>query len=194
MFLLCQQLGGLPYHGGPGNNYVTHAICAIVEKIRATALSCEYSRSISGIVCANGGMLTKHAIGVYSSAPRPGADKKATELYSRRDPNQYATVVNDLTLNEYTFWPSGTGLIVAWTVEFESCPNKPKRGIIIGEMLHCNSTADCPPNACRSGQRFIAVTETGDMHTMNWLLDKVQKFIVLLLITYSRNTSNFLLF
>ena len=27
--------GGLPYHGGPGNNYSTHAIARMVERLRA---------------------------------------------------------------------------------------------------------------------------------------------------------------
>ena len=28
------QTGGLPYHGGPGSNYMTHALAAMVETLR----------------------------------------------------------------------------------------------------------------------------------------------------------------
>jgi acetyl-CoA C-acetyltransferase len=56
--------GGLPYAGGPGNNYATHGIASMVTKLRSTG----------GIgVCAGlGGYATKHAVGVYSSNP-PGS-------------------------------------------------------------------------------------------------------------------------
>ncbi len=30
------QTGGLPYHGGPGSNYLTHALAAMVETLRAS--------------------------------------------------------------------------------------------------------------------------------------------------------------
>ncbi|MFX6031732.1 hypothetical protein ABTE99_19350, partial [Acinetobacter baumannii] len=52
--------GGLPFFGGPGNNYVTHAIAEMVDKLRAAPGS-------YGLVTANGGLLTKHAAGLYST-------------------------------------------------------------------------------------------------------------------------------
>lgn len=50
--------GGLPYAGGPGNNYSTHAIAAMVERLRSR-------RSRIGMVTALGWYLTKHAAGIY---------------------------------------------------------------------------------------------------------------------------------
>ena len=45
--------GGLPYFGGPGNNYSMHALAEMCPRLRGSA-----SR---GLVTANGGILSKHA-------------------------------------------------------------------------------------------------------------------------------------
>lgn len=54
--------GGLTFGGGPLNNYVMHAIARMVELLR------EDPDKI-GMVTGNGGILTKHAHGIYSSTP-----------------------------------------------------------------------------------------------------------------------------
>ncbi len=54
--------GGLCFGGGPGNNYVTHAIAAMVGRLREDA-------GAYGLVTANGYYLTKHALGIYSTTP-----------------------------------------------------------------------------------------------------------------------------
>lgn len=53
--------GGLPFFGGPGNNYSTHAVAAMVEKIRECGGI--------GYVSANGGYFSKHSVGIYASTP-----------------------------------------------------------------------------------------------------------------------------
>ena len=56
--------GGLPFFGGPGNNYSMHAIAEIVERLRRKPTS-------TGMIVANGGYLSKHSVGIYSaSAPK----------------------------------------------------------------------------------------------------------------------------
>jgi acetyl-CoA C-acetyltransferase len=65
--------GGLPYFGGPGNNYSLHAIATAVERVRA-------DRSARVFVSALGWYITKHAIGVY------GADRGARPWTQRADP------------------------------------------------------------------------------------------------------------
>ena len=57
--------GGLPYFGGPGNNYVTHAIAEMVSRVRAAP-------GRFGMVTANGNFLTKHAFGIYGTTPWRG--------------------------------------------------------------------------------------------------------------------------
>lgn len=61
---LLTQTGGLTFAGGPLNNYVTHSIATMVDVLRGHP-------GALGLVSANGGFLTKHAIGLYSSKPGP---------------------------------------------------------------------------------------------------------------------------
>lgn len=56
--------GGLTFAGGPLNNYVMHAIARMAEVLRGAP-------GEKGLVSANGGYLTKHAIGLYSTEPPP---------------------------------------------------------------------------------------------------------------------------
>ncbi|MCY4213040.1 MAG: acetyl-CoA acetyltransferase [Gammaproteobacteria bacterium] len=56
--------GGLTFAGGPLNNYVMHAIARMAEVLRGDPGG-------KGLVSANGGYLTKHAIGLYSTQPPP---------------------------------------------------------------------------------------------------------------------------
>lgn len=55
--------GGLPFFGGPGNNYSMHAICEAVTRVRA-------DRTTRALVLANGGYLSKHSAGLYVGALR----------------------------------------------------------------------------------------------------------------------------
>jgi acetyl-CoA C-acetyltransferase len=70
--------GGLTFHGGPMNNYVMHAIARMAELLRAGA-------GRNGLVTANGGLLTKHAFGFYSSQPS-GEPFKHTVMYGAEGP------------------------------------------------------------------------------------------------------------
>ncbi|MEO0882423.1 MAG: acetyl-CoA acetyltransferase [Pseudomonadota bacterium] len=56
--------GGLPFFGGPGNNYSLHAIASMYG-------ACTSKPSAKGLVLANGGWMTKEAAGIYST-DRPG--------------------------------------------------------------------------------------------------------------------------
>lgn len=58
--------GGLSFAGGPWNNYVTHAVATMAMVLRGDA-------GTIGLCTANGGFLTKHAFGIYSTAPPPSA-------------------------------------------------------------------------------------------------------------------------
>ncbi|WP_417519124.1 acetyl-CoA acetyltransferase [Minwuia sp.] len=52
--------GGLPYFGGPGNNYVTHSIAEMMDRVRGRPGS-------YGMVTANGNYVTKQSAGIYST-------------------------------------------------------------------------------------------------------------------------------
>ncbi|MCB1844664.1 MAG: hypothetical protein KDI09_17005, partial [Halioglobus sp.] len=56
--------GGLPYFGGPGNNYSMHALAEMAMRLRGGP-----SR---GLVTANGGLLSKHAAAVLSADAHRG--------------------------------------------------------------------------------------------------------------------------
>lgn len=74
--------GGLPFFGGPGNNYSTHAIASMVERLR------EDSESY-GLVLANGGFISKESVGIYSAKPPSSWTKQdnsaSQEVISGRD-------------------------------------------------------------------------------------------------------------
>jgi acetyl-CoA C-acetyltransferase len=52
--------GGMPYFGGPGNNYSMNSLATMLDKVRAKPGS-------HGLVTANGWHITKYSIGIYST-------------------------------------------------------------------------------------------------------------------------------
>jgi acetyl-CoA C-acetyltransferase len=110
--------GGLPYHGGPGNNYVTHAIANTRQWLRD-------GRSDHVLVHGNGYYLTKHAVGVYSrrppdEAPRP-PEKLQEEVDTLADPVDVVASA------------SGTGAVVGYTVPFER-DTGPQAAIVLVDL------------------------------------------------------------
>jgi acetyl-CoA C-acetyltransferase len=94
--------GGLTFAGGPWNNYVTHAIATMAERLIENPGS-------RGLITANGGYLTKHSFGVYASAP-PATEFRWEDVQSAvdREPTRKALVQWD-----------GVGRIEAWTAPFD---------------------------------------------------------------------------
>lgn len=54
--------GGLPYHGGPGSNYMNHSISTLVDFLRDNP-------NANGMVTGIGMHMTKHVAGVWSGTP-----------------------------------------------------------------------------------------------------------------------------
>lgn len=143
--------GGLPYHGGPGNNYASHSIVSIVEKLRTS-----HYRGKLGLVGANGGMLTEHAVGIYSTEP-------PIKNYQRRDYNEYEMNGGwSLPFDQWALSPNGRGKLISFTVRYKKKPNVPLCGVAIGELI---SGPD-------QGKRFLATTHEDDVETINWLLSR----------------------
>jgi acetyl-CoA C-acetyltransferase len=69
--------GGLPFFGGPGNNYSMHAIASTILRLRATP---GY-----GFVGANGGAMTKYSAGVYTTTPTAWTPDESARLQSGLD-------------------------------------------------------------------------------------------------------------
>ena len=56
------RTGGLPFAGGPWNNYSMHGIATVMNDLRANATE-------TGLVWANGGFASKHSFGIYRTSP-----------------------------------------------------------------------------------------------------------------------------
>jgi len=64
--------GGLPYHGGPGSNYATHALVAMAEALRTDP-------GASGLVTGVGMHMTSHAATLWSTTPPPALPTPAQD-------------------------------------------------------------------------------------------------------------------
>ncbi len=102
--------GGLTFGGGPLNNYVMHAIARMAEVLR------ERPGEI-GLVTSNGGFITKHAFGIYSTAPpakRFRHDEPQPEVDATPQREVAPEYAGDVQIEGYTviYGPSGpdTGL------------------------------------------------------------------------------------
>jgi acetyl-CoA C-acetyltransferase len=63
------QTGGMSFFGGPGNNYTSHGIAAVALRLRESGRL--------GYVSGNGGVLSKHSLGIYGIEPPPGGFRLA---------------------------------------------------------------------------------------------------------------------
>jgi acetyl-CoA C-acetyltransferase len=70
--------GGLPFFGGPGNNYSMHAIAETVQRARQAPGS-------YGFVGANGGVMSKYSAGVYSTRPAEWVPDRSASLQAEVD-------------------------------------------------------------------------------------------------------------
>lgn len=113
--------GGLPYHGGAGNNYSMNAIANMADRLRAAPGS-------FGLVTANGGYLSKHAAGIWSTEPVAGEAR-----WQREDPAGYQSRIDNLSRPPFTETPSGQGEIETWTVTFDR-KGEPTAAVIIGRL------------------------------------------------------------
>lgn len=127
--------GGLPYFGGPGNNYSMHAMAEAITQLRNSAG--ENTRPRYALVTANGGMLSKHAAVVYSNTPA-ALDWRA--LKSWVEATQAAVPINE-------------NPTAGWILSYVVYPDHQGRinGVIIGRS-HSNE----------GQQQFVACSDDGD--------------------------------
>lgn len=133
--------GGLPYHGGAGS-YSLNAIAAMLDKVRENP-------GKFGMVTANGGYLTKHAAGIYSTT-RPASPMDGTAPWRRTDPSAYRDEIQNMRRPELVEDPSGAAVIETYTVGFGR-DGEPDRCIIVGRLGNGSD-----PDA----SRFLAYTPT----------------------------------
>ncbi len=132
--------GGLPFFGGPGNNYSMHGIVNVVDKLRASGKG-------YGLVGANGGFLSKHAIGIYGTkAPEQGFRQANKAALEKQVNTQNSPIIAD--------YADGRAIIETFSVEFGR--KGPKRGFIVGRL--------------EDGRRFLGSTDRADKKTIQELL------------------------
>ena len=127
--------GGLPFFGGPGNNYSMHALAEAVQRCRAAPGSL-------GLVGANGGLMSVHAVGVYGTTPR---------AYVPTDHRALQRQLDAVPAPPFTHRPDGWATVESWTVLHDR--NGPTQLLLVGRLQH-------------SGERFIAVGADGDAATL----------------------------
>ena len=93
--------GGLTFAGGPWSNYVTHSIATMAELLTANP-------GRRGLITANGGYLTKHSFGVYSTEPPAEFRWEDVQPAVDREPTRDGLVE----------W-EGVGTVEAWTTPFD---------------------------------------------------------------------------
>jgi len=127
--------GGLPYAGGPGNNYVMHSVATMVQRLRENP-------DDYGLVTGLGWFATKHSAGVYSTRP-PSGD------WHRADPAADQATVEAMESPPLAEQPDGDATIEAYTVIFNR-EGAPEQGIIIGRLSGDSGTrffANAEPDA-----------------------------------------------
>lgn len=120
--------GGLPYFGGPGNNYVMHSVATMLQKLRRR-------RGAYGLITGNGWYLTKQSTGVYSTTRPDGP-------FERDDPAVIQREIDSLPHPAVIEQPQGRGVIETYTVVHRR--EGPFLGIVVGRD--------------EAGRRFLAHT------------------------------------
>ena len=136
--------GGLPFFGGPGNNYVTHSIAEMMNVVRAKPGS-------YGMVTANGMYLTKHSAGLYSTEPTNGP-------WRREDPKKLQAELDGRPKRRVNPQPAGKGTIETYCVTYGK--DAPEKAYILGRLDE-------------SGDRFVAMSGN-DQALLNDMLTREQ--------------------
>jgi acetyl-CoA C-acetyltransferase len=125
--------GGLSFFGGPGSNYLTHSLAAMVERIRADGGT--------GLVHGVGMFNTKHHAVVLADHPRDdgGYPAPGHDLGVTRPPVAAPVPVDEAY--------AGPGEILTCTVMFDR-DGRPERGAVIGTGV--------------GGERFAAKVDARD--------------------------------
>jgi acetyl-CoA C-acetyltransferase len=106
--------GGLPYHGGPGSNYVTHSLAAMTERLRTDP-------GAYGVVSGVGMHMQKHAYGVWSTSPGAGVVG---------DPPPYVAAAEPTAI---VGSPTGEAVVATYSV-LHGRDGEPERALLICDL------------------------------------------------------------
>ncbi len=125
--------GGMPYFGGPGNNYTLHAICRMVELLRE-------DREKIGLIHALSWYYSKHSYGLYggTSKASPFVNEEKIpgqpDLDRIRGPRVVAEAKGRATVETFCLFHDREGT--------------PSKGLVIGRM--------------ENGSRFLSSVQGGE--------------------------------
>ncbi|WP_250030076.1 acetyl-CoA acetyltransferase [Paractinoplanes maris] len=108
--------GGLPFFGGPGNNYAMHAIAETVSRVRSAPGSYAF-------VGANGGIMSKHSTGVYTTDPYGFRRSESARIQAELDA---VPAPGEATAAD------GPAVIETWTVKHGR--DGSREGIVLGRL------------------------------------------------------------
>jgi len=137
--------GGLPYFGGPGNNYAMHSIATMMERVRARPGS-------FGLTTANGWYLTKQSVGVYSTSPPKGP-------FERQDPAMIQRRIDALDHPRIVERPTGAATVETYTVVHSR--DGYRMGIVIGRDAEDRRFVALTPSDEPSLRRFEEAEQVG---------------------------------
>lgn len=125
--------GGMPYFGGPGNNYTLHAICRMVELLRE-------DREKIGLIHALSWYYSKHSYGLYGGTPNvaPFSNEETIpgqpDLDRLRGPRVVAEAKGRATVETFSLFHDRRGA--------------PTKGLVIGRL--------------NDGSRFLSTVQGGE--------------------------------
>jgi acetyl-CoA C-acetyltransferase len=131
--------GGLPYFGGPGNSYSLHGIAETIAEMRGKP-------GAFGLVGANGGVMSKYSVGVYSTEPADWAADRSKALQDDIAALPKVAVTRDA---------DGLGIIETYSVRYDW---PVRTGIIIG----CLESDDSRFMAITTDEDLVALMSDGD--------------------------------
>jgi acetyl-CoA C-acetyltransferase len=104
--------GGLPFFGGPGNNYSMHAIAEAVNEMRDKP-------GQFALVGANGGIASKYSVGIYSTAAADWVEDNSVALCDQIAARPKVPITEKAdgaaTVETYTVrydWQAPTGIVM----------------------------------------------------------------------------------
>ena len=105
--------GGLPFFGGPGNNYSMHAIAETVQR----------ARSVPGSYGLVGATMSKYSVGVYSTTSAAWSPNNSKDLQAE---------IDGWTAPEQARYADGPATIETYTVKHAR--DGARTGIVIGRL------------------------------------------------------------
>ena len=133
--------GGLPYAGGPGNDYTLHSLASMVDRLR--------ERPGVGLVTGNGWYLTKHSACVIANVP---GDDPGDERLPPPKPGPEPSPVREVA--------EGEAEVSAYTVLYGRT-GEPARGLVVGRLESGESFVANTPDDAGALAAFASEEQVG---------------------------------